>query len=134
MRFVGTNRCGRLCRREVPETGKEATGKEAAMKRLVIITGAIMLAALPVAAQTNNQTPASPCQAEPDRNSNSGNDADQAGEQKPPAGDLTRKLEPCDGVLKPPPTGDSGMTEPAPNEGKTPVIKPGEVPQQQPKQ
>ncbi len=104
------------------------------MKRLVISVGAIMLLALPAAAQTNNQpTPASPCQAEPDQNSNSGNNPKQAAEQKPPAGDLTQKLDPCDGVLKPPPTGDSGMTEPAPNQGNTPIIKPGEVPQQSPK-
>lgn len=105
------------------------------MKRLVILAGTIMLAALPAAAQTNNKlAPASPCQAEPDQNSNSGNNTNQTSEQKPPAGDLTQKLDPCDGVLKPPPTGDSGMTAPAPDQGNTPVIKPGEVPQQPPKQ
>ena len=42
----------------------------------------------------------------------------------------------CKGVLKPPPTGDSGMVEPAPHTDDMPVIRPGETPQQapQPKQ
>ncbi|TGV41581.1 hypothetical protein EN811_26190, partial [bacterium M00.F.Ca.ET.168.01.1.1] len=41
---------------------------------------------------------------------------------------LTGKLKPCGGVLQPPPTGDQGMAQPAPEEGNMPVIKPGEVP------
>ena len=44
------------------------------------------------------------------------------------------KLEACDGVLKPPPSGDGGITQPAPDAGKTPVVKPGEVPEQSPQQ
>ncbi|MDX3924337.1 MAG: hypothetical protein QHC90_00845 [Shinella sp.] len=40
---------------------------------------------------------------------------------------LTRKLDDCNGVLKPPPTGDPEMVEPGPDTGETPVIKPGEV-------
>ncbi len=106
------------------------------MKTLAMLTGAAMLfCALPAAAQTNAQSaPSSPCQAEPDQDSNSGNNADQAGKQKPAPGDLTQKLDPCNGVLTPPPTGDSGMTEPAPNQGNTPIIKPGEVQPQPPKQ
>lgn len=107
------------------------------MKTLAMLAGILMLSCtVPAAAQTDNQpVPSSPCQAEPDQNSNSGNNAGQTGdEKKPPAGDLTQKLDPCNGVLKPPPTGDSGMTEPAPNQGNTPIIKPGEVPQQPPKQ
>jgi hypothetical protein len=105
------------------------------MKPFAVLAGILMLAcAVPAAAQTDSQ-PTSPCQAQPDQNKNSGNNAGQTGEQRPPAGgSLTQKLDPCDGVLTPPPTGDSGMTEPAPNQGKTPVIKPGEVPQQPPKQ
>jgi hypothetical protein len=106
------------------------------MKPFAMLAGMLMLSCVvPAAAQTDNQPKsASPCQAEPDQNKNSGNNANQADGQKPPAGDLTRKLDPCNGVLKPPPTGDSGMAEPAPNQGKTPIIKPGEVPQQPPKQ
>jgi hypothetical protein len=89
---------------------------------------------LPSAAQTEQPAgPASPCQAQPDQNSNTGNNNGQTGTEQP-SGDLSQKLDPCNGVLKPPPTGDTEMTEPAPNEGKTPVIKPGEVPPQPPKQ
>lgn len=109
-----------------------------------ILVGAIMLSALPAAAQTDKQQPPSPCQAEPGQNSSNGNDnaqtdgaqtgGAQTGEQKPPPGDLTQKLDPCDGVLKPPPTGDAGMTAPPPDAGNTPIIKPGQVPQQPPAQ
>ena len=71
-----------------------------------------------------------PCQAEP-RVPGSAN-------QKPAAdigtdNGLTGKLKPCGGVLQPPPTGDQGMAQPAPEQGNTPVIKPGELPPQ-PKQ
>ncbi|TIT28829.1 MAG: hypothetical protein E5W78_16485, partial [Mesorhizobium sp.] len=89
----------------------------------MLMLGALALAA-PVAAQTDNQTPdqapAGPCQAEPQNGQ----------QQKPPAinNSLTEMLDPCNGVLQPPPTGDQGMAAPPPDEGRTPVIKPGEVP------
>nr|WP_189644570.1 hypothetical protein [Mesorhizobium sp. M9A.F.Ca.ET.002.03.1.2] len=100
------------------------------------VLGALALAA-PVAAQTDNQAPdqapvqPGSCQAEP-----------QNGQQlKPPVNNgvsnnnsLTDTLDPCNGVLLPPPTGDFGITALPPDEGKTPVIKPGEVPPQPPKQ
>ncbi|TPK13747.1 hypothetical protein FJ872_20190 [Mesorhizobium sp. B2-5-9] len=98
------------------------------MKSLVIASCAAMLAlALPAAAQTAQQSPnqqADKCRAQ----------TDQGGKQQPGSGDLSEKLNDCGGVLKPPPTGDQGMAAPAPDEGKTPVIKPGEVPPQPPKQ
>ena len=46
-------------------------------------------------------------------------------------GTLTEKLDDCDGVLKPPTVGDTEMVEPAPDVGRTPVIRPDEVPEQQ---
>ncbi|MBY5444885.1 hypothetical protein HFO93_15620 [Rhizobium leguminosarum] len=49
-------------------------------------------------------------------------------------GSLSQKMDDCNGVLKPPPTGDSDFSKPAPEEGKTPVIRPDDLPgQQQPK-
>jgi hypothetical protein len=105
------------------------------MKPLPILVGAVILCTMPAAAQTDKQQPSpSPCQAEPDQNSNGGNDGGKTGAQMPPSGDLTQKLDPCNGVLKPPPTGDSGLTTPAPDQGNTPIIRPGEVPPQPPKQ
>ena len=106
------------------------------MKPLAIVVGmAILSAAMPASAQTDAKpAPASPCQAQPDANSNAGNNGGRSGEDKTQAGSLTEKLDPCNGVLKPPPTGDTDMTEPAPNQGKTPIIKPGDVPSQAPKQ
>jgi len=41
---------------------------------------------------------------------------------------LTDKLDACDGVLEPPADGDPEMVEPAPEEGRTPVIPPGALP------
>jgi hypothetical protein len=45
---------------------------------------------------------------------------------------LTEKLDPCNGVLKPPEVGDQEMTTPPPDEGETPIIRPGELPEQPP--
>ena len=92
----------------------------------ITLLGTLALAA-PVAAQTDNETqdqaPEGHCQAQP-----------QNGEQQPPPPDsLTEMLDPCNGVLLPPPTGDRGMAAPPPDEGRTPVLKPGEVPPQPPK-
>ena len=41
-------------------------------------------------------------------------------------------LQDCNGVLKPPPTGDREIEETPPDIGTTPVIPPGAVPQQPP--
>ena len=98
------------------------------MKPLAIAS--LMLAlAVPAAAQTGQQQGTNPapqvdkCRVQPDQ-----------GKQQPDSGNLTEKLNDCGGVLKPPATGDQGMATPAPDEGKTPVIKPGEVPPQPPAQ
>ncbi|NLR97555.1 hypothetical protein HGP17_12120 [Rhizobium sp. P38BS-XIX] len=41
------------------------------------------------------------------------------------------KLSDCNGVLKPPTVGDSELEKPAPQVGRTPVIKPGDAPKEQ---
>ena len=99
------------------------------MKPLAIASLMLVLAA-PAAAQTdqlqgtnNRAAQADKCRVQPDQ-----------GKQQPGGGDLSEKLNDCGGVLKPPATGDQGMATPAPNVGKTPVIKPGEVPTQPPAQ
>ncbi|RWE28932.1 MAG: hypothetical protein EOS78_31180 [Mesorhizobium sp.] len=98
------------------------------MKPLAIASCAAMLAlAMPAAAQTAQQIPnqqADKCRVQ----------TDQGGKQQSGGGDLSEKLSDCGGVLKPPATGDQGMAAPAPDEGNTPVIKPGQVPPQPPKQ
>lgn len=48
----------------------------------------------------------------------------------PPTDSLTDTLAPCNGVIAPPPTGDSDLTITPPPVGETPVIPPGQVPQQ----
>lgn len=95
------------------------------MKALTIASLMLALAA-PAVAQTqqNPAQQADKCRIE----------TDQGGKQQSGSGNLTEKLNDCGGVLKPPATGDQGMAAPAPDEGKTPVIKPGEVPTQPPKQ
>ena len=42
---------------------------------------------------------------------------------------MSETLEDCQGVLKPPRTGDSELIEPAPDIGKTPFIRPHEIPE-----
>jgi hypothetical protein len=77
----------------------------------------------PVLAQTDTPSPDQNCQANPAPDGTGG----QNGGQQP----LSDKLGDCKGVLKPPPTGDREMATPPPtNEGKTPVIRPGDVPEQ----
>jgi len=44
-------------------------------------------------------------------------------------GSLSATLDRCGGVLQPPPVGDPGMVEPAPDEGETPVIPPSAIPE-----
>lgn len=75
---------------------------------------------------TETKKPVENCQVQPDQKSG----------QPTPSGSndsLTETLNPCDGVLKPPATGDNGLAAPPPDAGETPVIRPGEVPQQPPK-
>ena len=99
------------------------------MKIFVFLPCALLALAGPAAAQDSGEgTPPVPCQAQP-----------QDGGQQPPLADddsdnSTANLGSCGGVLQPPPSGDQGMTQPPPDQGKTPVIKPGEVPVQPPKQ
>lgn len=100
------------------------------MRILAIIPCGLMLAlAAPAAAQTDQQNDSTVQQTDKCRAQ-----TEQGAKQQPDSGNLTAKLSDCGGVLKPPPTGDQGMAAPAPDEGKTPVIKPGEVPPQPPKQ
>ena len=100
------------------------------MKTLALLPCLLMATlAGPAAAETNGQTgqapaPSMPCQAQPQ---------DGNGQTKSNNESLSETLDPCDGVLQPPPTGDQGVITP-PDEGKTPVIKPGQVPAQPPKQ
>jgi len=99
------------------------------MRIFVFLPCALLALAGPAAAQdSGSDAPSTPCQAQPQGK----------GQQPPPAddgsGNSAGNLGSCDGVLRPPPSGDQGMTQPPPDQGKTPVIKPGEVPAQPPKQ
>lgn len=44
---------------------------------------------------------------------------------------FAEELHECDGVLEPPKVGDTELVMPAPNIGKTRMIRPGELPTQQ---
>lgn len=83
----------------------------------------IMTPASPAAAQDQVPAQSAPCQVQP-----------QDGQQPKSNNSLSGTLDPCDGVLQPPPTGDEGIAAPPPDEGKTPVIRPDDVPVQPPKQ
>ena len=92
------------------------------MKPLAIASLMLALAAAQTVQQQNPAQQADKCRVQTDPDT----------KQQPGSGNLTEKLNDCGGVLKPPATGDQGMAAPAPDEGKTPVIKPGEVPAQPP--
>jgi len=98
--------------------------KESDMKTFALLACLLITTqASPSAAQDQVPAQSAPCQVQP-QNGNG---------QQPKSNDLSGTLDPCDGVLQPPPTGDQGVITP-PDEGKTPVIKPGEVPAQPPRQ
>jgi hypothetical protein len=105
------------------------------MNKLSIAPLILVLAqAVPAAAQTAGDAGGQPqtdkCRVQPEQGgTKSGNQASQGGSQ---SGNLTAKLDDCNGVLKPPVVGDQEMTTPAPAQGNTPIIKPGEVPAQPP--
>ena len=102
------------------------------MKALCVITVCFALAAnAPAFAQGATAIPhPQDCVARPGQNP--GTQAapeakkDQAQQQSKDGETLTGKLDPCNGVLRPPPVGDQ-MTTPAPDQGKTPIIRPNEI-------
>lgn len=73
------------------------------------------LIATPVLSQAFAQNTENPCRIPPD------------GDQK----SLSQTLDDCNGVIKPPKVGDSELVEPAPDVGKSRLIRPGDLPAQQ---
>ena len=71
-------------------------------------------------------SPQENCQARPDNG--------KQGEKGDRTGSVTKKLGKCGGVLQPPEINDPGLVKPAPDAGAMPVIKPGQLPQQAPRQ
>lgn len=73
------------------------------------------------------------CQVPPQQQSQNGQTA--GGQSAPNSNGLSQSLSgnlaDCNGVLKPPATGDKGLVAPAPQTGNMPVIKPGQAPNQQ---
>ncbi|WP_285871244.1 hypothetical protein [Rhizobium mayense] len=68
-----------------------------------------------------------------DRCTGPGSNSQTEGKQTAPRsqGSTSQELSDCGGVLKPPATGDNGLEKPAPRDGKTPVIPPGDGPDTQ---
>ena len=96
------------------------------MKSDLILAVALVLA-MPAAAQADEQnTDQHQSQQQKCRIQPGGGDQ----QKQPDATNLTEKLEPCAGVLKPSPTGDRNTTAPPADSGNMPIIKPGETPPQ----
>jgi hypothetical protein len=107
------------------------------LHRLALATAAMLAMTAPALAQNSDAaSPPANCQATPPPGANSGANG---GNGKPGQVDpgrtgstsLSNKLDPCGGVLKPPPTGDREMAQPPPLTGEMPIIKPGDLPPQQ---
>lgn len=80
----------------------------------------------PVAAQEDDAPASQPtqedCSIEPD----------EPGTEPAPGDDeLSSKLDDCNGVLDPPSVGDPDIVEPTPHVGRTPVIRPEQIPEQE---
>jgi hypothetical protein len=97
------------------------------------LTGGLVLAALSltsagsVLAQQQNDGCKAPQQQQQQQQTKKENDQEAVAN-----GVDSSKLANCSGVLQPPSTGDSGMVAPAPEDGKTPVIPPGDAKNGQP--
>ena len=95
-----------------------------------LILAVALVFALQATTTSNAQTPSEPdpttgdpCLAEPRLEQDAPTDQDQ---------ELTEKLDRCNGVLKPPPTEDQDIEVQPPETGKTPIVPPSELPDQQP--
>jgi len=89
--------------------------------RAARLTAVMMTLALPFSGTMAfaNEEPAE-CEVSPGtKNENDAGNKEEAG-----------TLSECDGVLHPAPVGDRELVEPAPDVGRTPVIKPKQVPVQ----
>lgn len=102
------------------------------MKVVSVATLIVTLAASGSAfaqADTTAQKPQD-CLARPEQNSGANAAPEAKGnktqQQTSDSDTLTGKLDPCEGVLKPPPVGDQ-MATPAPDQGTTPVIRPDQI-------
>ncbi|TIQ26785.1 MAG: hypothetical protein E5X48_33625 [Mesorhizobium sp.] len=104
------------------------------MQKILLTMVALTMSALPAVAQTadqpnDQQLPdllPKDCQAKPDTK-------DRQQKQQADTSELSKTLNDCGGVLKPPPTGDKNATVPPADNSQMPVIKPGELPPQTPK-
>jgi hypothetical protein len=126
-------RLEQLAPSQLPKGKHRIEAKEAAMRFHSLYLAACVFAAAggPGLAQDSGANPpAQKCQVEPQANSPDQPKNGQTDATASPS--LTEKLAPCDGVLKPPAIGDKEMTQPPPATGKMPVIKPRDLPQQQP--
>jgi hypothetical protein len=102
------------------------------MKALCVTTLLFALAAsAPSLAQGDTASPQpQDCQARPEKAPGAKGPGDTANQAKQEDGDsnsMTAKLERCSGVLRPPRVGDTEMATPAPDQGKTPIIRPNEI-------
>lgn len=98
-----------------------------------IILAAACVLSQPALSQTqqdpdlNIVPPAEDCRVVPEEQKAEGDDDGQDGAQ----GSLSGKLDKCGSVLAPPPVGDAGIVDPPPDVGRTPVIPPSDLPEQQ---
>lgn len=117
---------------EVPSPPDSPAPGAARSSFLAMALACCIVASGPTVAQSQENgpdmtSPTDPCQARPDAQAGSDDEADgRADDAAPP------ELEKCNGVLTPPKTGDREIEEPPPDTGTTPVIPPENVPEQPP--
>ncbi|MBB4195667.1 hypothetical protein GGE45_005728 [Rhizobium aethiopicum] len=80
----------------------------------------LAVAVLTLPLQANAQAPPDKCVAPSQPNQGRDSTDDHQ--------DLSKKLDECNGELRPPPVGDTEMVEPAPDTGNSRIIRPGDMP------
>ncbi|MDG4882979.1 hypothetical protein [Mesorhizobium sp. WSM4884] len=105
------------------------------MKKALLGLAIVLMSGISAVAQTQPKNPQiEDCQVKPDENATPKANGEQPKAQaNDQSNNLSGSLEPCGGVLKPPPTGDKNATVPPADNSQMPVIKPGELPPQTPK-
>jgi hypothetical protein len=100
-------------------------------RTLMLTAASAMMIMAPASAQDDQVAPPpADCQATTAPDSNQGNNTMPSVDPTHTGSLFVDKLTPCDGVLRPPATGDE-MTQPPPDTGPIREIEPGQLPDQQ---
>ncbi|MCJ8506476.1 hypothetical protein MUU53_00965 [Rhizobium lemnae] len=98
----------------------------ASLRRIFMVAATAAMFASPAGSFAQTPSGTTNCQVPPQQQSQNGQAANgQSANEDASSQSLSGSLADCNGVLKPPATGDQQLVEPAPKTGNMPVIRPG---------